>query len=296
MGCLRTNERQTPRHCHLSRSPGIPRSLAYLAWCEESLHLKPRTTISPLPVVVTDPDGSELVRVRKGTILSVVSAPLTKIHDGYRITKTHPAGLHGIPVTFIEDPAGQNARVFLTAIATYLRNHGSIYIPQLFDRFDLFKRITITLPIIPEASPLKIKNVVRASPPVPAIPGTRTPAEPRLQDFALVRTGEVRVLFKMPSYFPAPFNTAGPLAYVEWFTPFSRPELNSNFYVLRRSTRRQRPYGEIINVDRIARNCFLVPQSERGPTDTRWTMENAKELCSAFYLNPHLDTHTFSDM
>ncbi|KAJ7882418.1 hypothetical protein B0H14DRAFT_3082501 [Mycena olivaceomarginata] len=212
--------------------------------------------------------------------------------------------------TFIEDPAGQNARVFLTAIATYLRKHGSIYIPHLFDRFDLFKRITITLPIIPEASPLKIKNVVRASPPVAAIPGTRTPAEPRLQDFPLVRTGEVnsvtegtalaglrvaqvRVLFTMPSYFPAPFNTAGPLAYVEWFTPFSRPEPNSNFYVLRRSTRRQRPYGEIIDVDRITRNCFLVPRSERGPTDTRWTTENAKELCSAFYLNPHLDTHTF---
>ncbi|KAF8188308.1 hypothetical protein K438DRAFT_1907473 [Mycena galopus ATCC 62051] len=213
------------------------------------------------------------------------------------------ACLRGISISFLEDPAGQNA--------SYLRKRGSHYVPQLFDRFDLFKRITITLPIIPEASPLKTKNVVRASPPVVAVPNSRTPAEPRLQDFALVHTGEVnsltegtalaglrvaqvRVLFTMPTYYPAPFNTAGPLAYVEWFTPFSRPDPNSDLYVLRRSTRRHQAYGEIIDMDRIARNCFLVPRSEQGLTDPAWTTENATELCSAFYFNPHLDTHTFS--
>ncbi|KAJ6545342.1 hypothetical protein B0H19DRAFT_955423 [Mycena capillaripes] len=291
----------------LQRQEAVDRFTAYLAWCEASLHLKPHTTIVPLPVVVAEPDGSELIRVPKR---AVPSTALEKIHRGYRIAKTHPSTLRGVPVTFIEDPAGQNARVFLSAISTYLHKNGSIYIPRAFDRFDLFKRITIALPIIPEVSPLKIKNVVRASPPVAAVPNTRTAAEPRLQDFALVRTGEansvtdgtalaglrvaqVRVLFTMPPYFPAPFNTAGPFAYVEWFTPFSRPEPNSNFYVLRRSTRRHQPYGEIIDVDRIARNCFLVPRSERGLTDTRWTTENAKELCSAFYFNPYLDTHTF---
>jgi hypothetical protein len=294
----------------LQRQEAVDRFTAYLTWCEESLHLKPHSTIVPLPVVVADVDGSELVRVPKRTVLPVASATPLNIRHGYRIAKTHPPGLRRIPVTFIQDPAGQNARIFLSAITTYLRKNGSLYIPQLFDRFDLFKRITVTLPIIPEASPLKIKNVIRASPPVSAVPGSRALAEPRLQDFALVRTGEVnsltertalaglrvaqvRVLFTMPTYYPAPFSTAGPLAYVEWFTPFSRPEGNSDLYVLRRSTRRQQPYGEIIDVDRIARNCFLVPRSERGLTDTRWTTENAKELCSAFYLNPHLDTHTF---
>ncbi|KAJ7483021.1 hypothetical protein B0H11DRAFT_1669944, partial [Mycena galericulata] len=96
------------------------------------------------------------------------------------------------------------------------------------------------------------------------------------QDFALVRTGEanavtsgtaleglrvaqVRVLFKFPAYYPAPFNTSKPLAYIEWFTPFSRPEAGSDLFVVRRSTRQHRPYAEIIDLDRIARNCFLVP-------------------------------------
>ncbi|KAJ7158446.1 hypothetical protein C8R46DRAFT_1164909 [Mycena filopes] len=285
----------------LQRQEAVDRFTAYLAWCQQSLHLKPRTTIAPLPIVTAVPDSTGLEP----------SAEVA-LHRGYRIAKVHPAALRGIPISFLEDPAGQNATVFLSAMTTYLRVKGSTYRPQLFDRFDLFKRVTISLPAIPEvnSTPLKLKNVVRASPPVVAALGTRMHPEPRLQDFALIRTGEVnsstagtalaglrvaqvRVLFTMPSYFPPPFNTAGPLAYVEWFTPFSRPDRRTTFHVLRRSTRRHKPYGEIIDVDRIARNCFLVPRSEHGLTDARWTTENAKELCSSFYFNPHLDIHTF---
>jgi hypothetical protein len=48
-----------------------------------------------------------------------------------------------IPVTFIEDPVSQNAHAFLLAISTYLCKNGSIYIPQPFNRFNLFKHITI---------------------------------------------------------------------------------------------------------------------------------------------------------
>ncbi|KAJ7719204.1 hypothetical protein B0H16DRAFT_1253978, partial [Mycena metata] len=229
----------------LQRQEAVDRFTAYLAWCTESLHIKPRTTIRP---------GAQTAAVSAAEVL----------RRGYRIAKAHPPALRGIPATFLEDPAGQNATVFLAALKTYLGNKGSTYKPQSFDCFDLFKRVTITLPVIPEVSaPLKLKNVVRASPPVIPVAGTRAVPEPRLQDFALIRTAEanpvtaatalaglrvahVRVLFTMPSYFPAPFNTTGPLAYVEWFTPFSRPDPKSGYYVLRRSTRRHKPYGEII--------------------------------------------------
>ncbi|KAJ7845794.1 hypothetical protein B0H13DRAFT_1647159 [Mycena leptocephala] len=53
----------------------------------------------------------------------------------------------------------------------------------------------------------------------------------------LIAFAQVRVLFSFPLYYPAPFNTAKPLAYIEWFTPFSRPEQGSESYVVRRSTR-----------------------------------------------------------
>ncbi|KAJ6617198.1 hypothetical protein B0H10DRAFT_1686481, partial [Mycena sp. CBHHK59/15] len=74
-----------------------------------------------------------------------------------------------------------------------------------------------------------------------------------------LRVAQVRVLFTFPPYYPAPFNMAKPLAYIEWFTLFLPPEAGSNLHVVRRSTRRHLPYGEIVELDQIARNCFLVP-------------------------------------
>ncbi|KAJ7105367.1 hypothetical protein C8R44DRAFT_943376 [Mycena epipterygia] len=272
----------------LQRQEAVDRFTAYLAWCNDSLKLKPHSTIPPPPPPAPVNADSDITRV--------VSPPL-----------------RNIPASFIADNAGINAQQFLPVVATYVRKHPgcpSHFIPQPFDRFDLYKRITITLPSIREVSDLKRRNVVRASPPVAAVPGTRNHGERAYQDFALVRTGErnavtdgtaleglrvaqVRVLFKFPTYYPAPFNTAKPLAYIEWFTPFSRPEAASNLFVVRRSTRQQRPYAELVDLDRIARNCFLVPRSGVGGTDRRWTSEAVTELCPAFYFNPHLDIHTF---
>ncbi|KAJ7129656.1 hypothetical protein C8R44DRAFT_830103 [Mycena epipterygia] len=274
---------------------------AYLAWCEASLHLKPHSTIPPTPTPPASIEPAEITRidappkpVSPTTVVSVVA---------YKIAKTHPTELRNIPASVIADTTGINAQQFLPAVATHLQKLGSQFIPQSFDRFDLFKHITITLPSIRQ-------NVVRASPPVATVLGTRNNGERAYQDFALVRTGErnavtdgtaleglrvtqVRVLFKFPAYYPAPFDKAKPLAYIEWFTPFSRPEADSDLFVVRRSTRQQRPYVELVDLDRIARNCFLVPRSGVGKTDRRWTTEAVTELCPAFYFNPHLDTHTF---
>ncbi|KAJ6578353.1 hypothetical protein B0H19DRAFT_931209, partial [Mycena capillaripes] len=154
------------------------------------------------------------------------------------------------------------------------------------------------------------RNVVRTSPPIASVPGTRNHGERAYQDFAHIQTGEVnavtdgtaleglrvaqvKVLFSFPAYYPAPFSTTKPLAYIEWFTPFACPEPGSNLYVLQHSTRRHPPYAEIVDLDRIARNCFLVPRSEAGNTDRRWASEAITQLCPAFYFNPHLDAHTF---
>ncbi|KAJ7922377.1 hypothetical protein B0H13DRAFT_1865941 [Mycena leptocephala] len=93
----------------------------------------------------------------------------------------------------ITKPDTINAQQFIPAIQSYLRKHASCFIPQPFDRFALFKRITITLPSIPQLPSLVLEITVR-------------------------------VLFSFPLYYPAPFNAAKPLAYIEWFTPFSRPE------------------------------------------------------------------------
>ncbi|KAF7367105.1 hypothetical protein MSAN_00970100 [Mycena sanguinolenta] len=299
----------------LQRQEAVDRFTAYLSWCKDTLHEKPRSTIIPLPTPPTSEEPAEISRLPAPSTAPaatglVSASPSPSESITYKIAKTHPLDLRNIDVPSIANPAGINAQRFLPAIQTYLRKHGSPFIPQPFDRFALFKRITLTLPSIPQVSDLKLKNVVRASPPVAAVPGTRNHGERAYQDFALIRTGErnavtdgtaleglrvaqVRVLFSFPPYYPAPFNTAKPLAYIEWFTPFSRPEADSNLYVVRRSTRQHLPYAEIIELDRIARNCFLIPRSGVGKTDRRWTTEAVVDLCPAFYFNPHLDLHTF---
>lgn len=52
-------------------------------------------------------------------------------------------------------------------------------------------------------------------------------------------------------------------------------------------------YGEVIEVDRIVRNCHLVPKFGRVK-EPRWTSENVLELCRAFHPNPYADIHLFS--
>ena len=68
------------------------------------------------------------------------------------------------------------------------------------------------------------------------------------------------------------------LAYVEWFTPFRRPDPITGYYHLARSTRQGQPNAEIISVDRIVRNCMLVPR---------------KKDEKQYVFNHHIDGHMF---
>lgn len=83
---------------------------------------------------------------------------------------------------------GHKASRFLDALQTFLVNHGGRITPHRFNNFDLWKRVELSLPVIPEAGSRSLKNIVRASPLVPA--KNRHQAEPAHMDFALIRTAE----------------------------------------------------------------------------------------------------------
>ena len=226
-----------------------------------------------------------------------------QIETTYHTATNHPPGLRGIRASVIISDHG--ASRFLEAVQTFISAHGSPITPHLFDGFDLFKRITVLLPAIPHASPSDHKNIVRASPPVRA--GLQTAAEPAHLDFALVRTGEknektegtslagmrlahVRVLFRLPPIYR--IKTRHPLAYVEWYTPFGTPDPATGLHTVKKSSRNRRVYGEIIEVDRIVRNCHVMPKYGRKKPSS-WTSENVVDHCSAFYPSPYSDTHMF---
>lgn len=106
----------------------------------------------------------------------------------FKLPKRHPPALHNIRASVIIDT--HQASRFLPALHAYLAEHGSSVTPYHFDGFNLFKRLTVLLPAIPEVSNKleKRKNIIRATPPIVA--NGRRAAEPPFLDFALVRTGE----------------------------------------------------------------------------------------------------------
>ncbi|KAK0443004.1 hypothetical protein EV421DRAFT_1677906, partial [Armillaria borealis] len=96
-------------------------------------------------------------------------------------------------------------------------------------------------------------------------------------DCALVRTGEKNDRMSgtaLEGRFLVFVST--PLAYVEWFTPFSTPDLHTGLYTLTRSTRQHKVYAQIIEANRIVRNCHLQPKY--GCTkDPTWTTDNVMD-------------------
>ncbi|GJF00252.1 hypothetical protein PsYK624_165340 [Phanerochaete sordida] len=232
----------------------------------------------------TPPAGSS---TRSPPLAAAPAAP----HQRYKVAKTHPPHLHRIPAASIM--SGHGASRFLDALHVFLRTRGAPFaIPYAWDIFDLYKQLELELPLIPEVSKLKLQNIVRASPPIPA--HNRVPAEPAWSDFALVRTGEhnaftqgtaleglrvalVRVIFKLPSRFGLPL--PHPLAYIEWFTPFRQPDAVTGMYTTSRSTRNHKVYAEVIDVARIARNCHLLPK-HGAEKDPQWDSVPAMSMAN----------------
>ncbi|KAI0346054.1 hypothetical protein BDW22DRAFT_1297819, partial [Trametopsis cervina] len=53
------------------------------------------------------------------------------------------------------------------------------------------------------------------------------------------------------------------LVYVEWFTPFRTADPVTGMYIVTKSSRNHRAYGQIIEAHRLVRNCHLMPKSGR---------------------------------
>lgn len=111
--------------------------------------------------------------------------------------------------------------------------------------------------------------------------------------------GQVRCIFTLPPkavehWFPAGFQH-NHLAYVEWFTPFSRAQVDRNtklFKISRLVTDGERR-ASIIPVSIIRSSVHLFPKF--GPqAPVSWTSGNVLEHASLFYVNPFSDRFLYS--
>ncbi|KAL6305612.1 hypothetical protein BKA93DRAFT_844890 [Sparassis latifolia] len=262
----------------LRRQEAVDRFTQYLEWSEHGVLDGHDTTLDK--VEGEDPE-----------CVTVIEQPAESVLDsfvGYKVAKKHPRALLAVCASDIMSQ--HNAPRFLECVSTFLQSRGCTFTPRPFDGFDLYARLSVNLPHIPATGTRHSKNIIRASPPVPA--HGRCAAQPARLDFALVQTGEtnnstvgtpleglriahIRAIFTLPHYYPA--RTQHPLAYIEWFTPFHRKDQDSGLYIVSASTRMHQPYGEIITIDRIAQNCHLIPVFG-CKMDSRWTAKNVTEL------------------
>ena len=113
------------------------------------------------------------------------------------------------------------------------------------------------------------------------------------------RIAQLKVIFSIPRRETAQLfspNHSPPqyLAYVEWFTPFTRsPQVNHLLYRVKRALP---PNGErlasVIPLHNIRRSIQLFPVfGSVAPRE--WTSSNVLDLCPTFYVNSFTDRHSY---
>ncbi|KAJ3487506.1 hypothetical protein NLI96_g3483 [Meripilus lineatus] len=269
----------------LIRQEKVDRYATYLFWLRNSNYQPSVPSPTPHGVVSTSsfslPSTSRSIAQLPTETVSASVQQLSSFH--YHIAETPP--LRNIAASTIIEKHG--ASRFLPALSLFLSSHGIRIVPHTFDRFHLYTQMVFFLPVIPEVSPTKTKNILHVSPSYSTSFRAEFKGSPSLQtNFALVRTGErnehtdgthlhgksssspvrcpnpmifllspglrvahVRALFQLPEHYR--LQSTHPLAYVEWFTPLRTQDPITGMYIISRSTRAHAPYAEVIEASRI---------------------------------------------
>lgn len=113
------------------------------------------------------------------------------------------------------------------------------------------------------------------------------------------RIGQVRCIFKVPK---SPLQKLLPhadkedfpehLAYIEWFSPFMRPDPNHGLYKVARSFEGEQRLASVVDIKDVRRSCQLWP--DFGPVAPReWWSSNVLERCPSFFVNAFSDLHAY---
>ncbi|KAJ7196887.1 hypothetical protein B0H12DRAFT_1038122 [Mycena haematopus] len=197
---------------------------------------------------------------------------------------------------------------FLDNIANFLKAQSIVPAlqPTNNSTFPVYKRLSISLPSIPETGNRDLLDTIRAVKSEPRRETYKgiTPAKAGKFDTVLVRVhprraeegptdglcvARVRVIFRIPDDFgPYP----DPLAYIDWFKPLQQPVPGLGMHLVSLSSRMHRQKSSIIPVSEITRSCHLIPVFGKS-LNRAWTSDTVLDLCPRFYLNPYLRHHDF---
>jgi hypothetical protein len=244
---------------------------------------------------------------------------------GYRVAKT--PGYGNVTVDDLVNKFRAADEHFIWYLEEFLLAHSLPIPPSHNLPFGVFKRLSVTLPQISQASDLTdLKDTIRTILPQP--PQDRRKAVPAQFDTVLafekagltafsdplnplkgvcfsfprrcnsladcdakkdLSVAQVRVIFQLPPEYGS-FDI--PLAYVEWYTPLKSYIPSLGMYQISRSFRSRYRRASIIPVNQIVQSCHLIPKfgAKIGRT---WNTENVLDSADTYYLNPDLRLHDF---
>lgn len=158
----------------LRRQESVDRFSMYLTWRERKAN-----SLAP------DPEDNEGITMNLPT-----TSPSTNMvrTPQYTIAVTHPKNLRNITAANIIKNHG--ATQFLPSLRAFLSSVDCEIVPNQFDTFNLFKRITVILPVIRQTNSRYLKSTIRATPGRPSNHSERKNAEPSYFDFALIKSAE----------------------------------------------------------------------------------------------------------
>ncbi|KAI1797995.1 hypothetical protein LXA43DRAFT_875754 [Ganoderma leucocontextum] len=111
------------------------------------------------------------------------------------------------------------------------------------------------------------------------------------------RVARIRLIFALPhSAGQDLFHDVvapGPLAYVEWYTPFKdRDRIHGMYKISRARNAQNEPLADVIEVRKIRRSCHLIPlYGSAVPRDL--TSSVVLDRCKDYWVNPFSDQHMY---
>ncbi|KAI0738856.1 hypothetical protein C8Q80DRAFT_1222176 [Daedaleopsis nitida] len=277
----------------LNRQEAVSRFQAYLDWAEPSTAVT-NELLDSAQLCEADIDVVMQEAGPGGPDLSESNTFDSESLPPYMVSKT--PGLPGISVRQLVSDFG--CTDFVYAFEDFLRktSHSRRTLPlaartiSLRTRFAVYRRCHVFLPPLRQVSRTPIKDTIRAVPAQPARP--LQPASHARFDTVLAHplsgltVARVRAIFRLPDF-------KHPLAYVEWFTPFRRPEPDTGMFKVSHSHYRGgRRRASIIPLTQIVRSCHLLPIWGKH-VDPAWTSKNVLDKCTRFFVNPYLRHHDF---
>ncbi|KAJ7184817.1 Zn-finger domain-containing protein [Mycena filopes] len=275
----------------LQRQEAFALRESYLDWLQKKLGTETPEN--------DDSDDDEAPRAEELTVeLPVSKLPTT----AYSVAKS-PA----FPdVTVVQLETIYGAVDFVTAFTSFINKYfpRCSVIPNRHDRFAVYKQLSLRLPRNRYVADKVRVCRLRATPAIRA--KGRSPGSPAHFDTALVvedpstyspsaglkglRVAQIRAIFTLP---PQYGTYPHPLAYIEWFTGFNRPDNVTGLFTIHRSSRAQRRNAAVVSVEHIVRTCHLMGKSGEK-INTKWTTDNVIDKATYFHFNPYIDVDTFT--